>query len=147
MERHSAAGTGQPIAVDGVQVRIEVDPGELLGQQRQAVPVGAAFITIKQPGTGQGIGSGAQGAHLRTTLRLFAEPAEIRLGDTLLNIDAAHDNYEIELDVISQGVIELDAHAVTGDLLALPGADQAPAIELAIRQRIGDAERIDRAGQ
>ena len=107
----------------------------------------AAFITIEQPGAGQGIGSGTQGAHLRTALRLFTQPAEIRLGHALLNIDPTHDNHEIEPHVISQRVIEFDAHAVTGDLLALPGADQAPAIELAIRQRIGDAERIDRAGQ
>ena len=120
MERHGAAGTGQTITVDGLQVRIEVDPGKLLGQQRQAVPVGAAFITIEQPGTGQGIGSGTQGAHLRTALRLFAEPAEIRLGHALLNIDPTHDNHEIEPHVISQRVIEFDAYAVTGDLLALP---------------------------
>ena len=94
--------------------------------------MGAALVAIQKPGAGQRIGAGAKGADLRTTLGLLAQPRQVSLLHRLLNIDAPNHNHQIELNVVGQCVVELNAHAITADLLLLTRSNQTPSIEFSV---------------
>ena len=146
VQRGRAAGAGEAVAVDLVEVRGDRNLRERLDEARQVLPVDRAAMAVEQAGAGQHVCTRAQGADLGAAAVPAAQPGEHLLVLVVLRAQpAAQDQGRQQAGAWRlrrrDGGLDLDRDAVARGEPAPPSRDSSrQSIERPTGQAVGDAK-------
>ena len=154
VQRSRAARAGIDVAVDFVEIGIDLGLRECLGKAGQVFPVDRAALAVEQAGLCQHMGAGAQTADSDAAVVNLAQPGGNRLVVEFFHIDAGTDDCHVRptlagemAALVGERGVHLDADAGRGRDLLTVNRSQPPDIGGVAQHAIGDAQRFDGRGK
>ena len=143
IEGGRGAGAAVAVAIDDIEVVLQVDMRKIAGEGIGVLPMDRAGIAVEQPGPGQHIGAGGHGPQADPMPGEIAQPFEDRGMLEALRIEAAADEEEIRHQRHIRGAVDIQQQPIARLRgLALDGIG-LPLVELLARQPVGVAHDID----
>ena len=142
VEPGDAAAAGHALAVDHVELLLGDGVGVLLREGLQARPLDRRLVAGEELGAGQDEGADVHGAQYHAAAVHPPQPGE-QLGVVIvLAVPAAADENGVPTVVALSERFALEGHAVAGGHDAAVDRQEAPPVERAAAQVIGDPERL-----
>jgi hypothetical protein len=147
VQRRDAAGTGVAVTVDLEQLLRDDDLGKFLAEAGDVLPVDGAAVSVEEPGAGQRVAGGAQGAQARGPLGEAAQRREQRAVGVLGDALPGAQQHQVEMRGVPRRDVGGEDEAVARMHGSTVHAQDLPLVEPLPRQAVRHAQRLQGGGE